>query len=151
MAYSLDDLRRMSEPDSNGCWIWQRGRFPTGYGAIWNDGKMHLVHRVVAALVYGPCPEGQEVMHSCDVRSCINPDHLSYGTSLENKAHMWAVGRGVRTFGEANGKSKFSDAQVIELRRRWEAGESQRSLARAFGMSPGNVKAIVHRVTWRHI
>lgn len=39
---------------------------------------------------------------------------------------------------------KFSDAIVLEVRRRWNAGESIRSLASAFKMHRGTVSRLVH-------
>jgi len=35
------------------------------------------------------------VMHACDNRSCINPDHLSVGTARDNVRDMIAKGRAV--------------------------------------------------------
>jgi transcriptional regulator with XRE-family HTH domain len=40
---------------------------------------------------------------------------------------------------------------VRAIRRRAAAGESQAALARAFGVEPGTVWRIVHRVTWRDL
>lgn len=112
---------------------------------------MNLAHRMVAALVYGSCPEGLHVMHACDVRACINPDHLSYGTPAENVAHTWEVGRGVRSLGEACGKSKLSTPQVLEIRRLREAGETQSYIAAVFNVSKGAVAAVLQGRTWSHV
>jgi len=45
------------------------------------------VHQVVAWLAYGPCPDGYEVMHTCENRRCVNPFHLIFGSHLENLRH----------------------------------------------------------------
>ncbi len=49
-------------------------------------------HRIVHALATGETPP--TVMHSCDNRLCINPNHLSSGTYRENTQDMLAKGRG---------------------------------------------------------
>jgi transposase-like protein len=47
--------------------------------------------------------------------------------------------------------AKLTPARVRAIRRRAAAGESQAALARAFGVEPGTVWRIVHRVTWRDL
>lgn len=46
-------------------------------------------HRIVAAAVHGPIPEGYEVDHLCFTRNCVNPFHLRVCTSRENKHFQW--------------------------------------------------------------
>jgi hypothetical protein len=39
---------------------------------------------------HGPIPPGLCVLHRCDVRPCINPDHLFLGTQKDNMADLAA-------------------------------------------------------------
>jgi len=83
--------------DENDCWIWNANRFRDGYGSIAIDSFPVSAHRVAYQLFVGPIPDGMQVMHKCDVPSCVNPDHLELGTHLDNhrdKAEKW---RGVKS------------------------------------------------------
>jgi hypothetical protein len=41
----------------------------------------------------GPIPPGLFVLHTCDVRRCINPEHLWLGTISDNKQDELKKGR----------------------------------------------------------
>jgi HNH endonuclease len=65
-----------------------------GYGlvAAATTGR-RLAHRVAYEQANGPIPKGMIVMHTCDTRACINPDHLVLGTQGDNMQDMAAKGR----------------------------------------------------------
>lgn len=77
-------LLRRREIDDNGCWLWTASLNKSGYGIIWQDRKMSLVHRVSLELAGRPVPEGLVTDHLCRVRRCFNPDHLEAVTHREN-------------------------------------------------------------------
>ena len=85
--------------DDNGCWIWQHTVNEKGYGLMWiykpgkHKGVKTRAHRVSYETFKGPIPEGKYICHSCDVPSCINPNHLWIGTALQNSHDMIAKGR----------------------------------------------------------
>lgn len=58
-------------------------------------------HRFAYEMAKGPIPEGLSVLHTCDVRACINPDHLWVGTRAENQVDMQKKGRGRNGFSDA--------------------------------------------------
>lgn len=88
-------LQSGSKIDPNtGCWLWQKKPQSSGYGTIMINYKWWLVHRLSYSLLVGPLLEGQLVLHKCDVRMCINPDHLFVGTQKHNLEDMYKKKRG---------------------------------------------------------
>jgi hypothetical protein len=68
--------------DENGCWRWLGKIMPKGYGYI--GSYQHRAHRVMYERLVGPIPKGLWVLHRCDVKDCVNPDHLYTGTRADN-------------------------------------------------------------------
>ena len=115
------------------CWPWMAARSGNGYGYLKIGGRMVRAHRVAYELEHGPIPAGAYILHSCDVPTCCNPDHLRVGDHAENMADMVVRRRGVR----------YGDEVVREVRRLRAGGGSHRQIARVVGMSPRWVGYIV--------
>lgn len=86
------DAKWQVEPNT-GCHLWIGAVSDSGYGSVSIKGKMRLAHRVSYELRVGPIPLGLLVLHRCDVRCCVNPDHLFLGTYADNENDKIAKGR----------------------------------------------------------
>lgn len=75
-----------------GCWEWTGHKYSNGYGVLKVFGRDVSAHRYSYELHKGPIPAGMFVLHSCDNKSCINPDHLRVGTHQENMDEAHARG-----------------------------------------------------------
>jgi hypothetical protein len=91
----------MHWPELGPCWVWTKST-SHGYGAFGIERRVHKAHRVAFQWMVGPIPEGLCVLHRCDNRPCVRPDHLFLGTRPDNTADMMAKGRGFSPLAETN-------------------------------------------------
>jgi len=93
-------IKKNSTTDTKtGCWNWNFSCDKSGYA------RCHLrrypkvknyalkVSRVCYLVFYGEIPEDLLVLHHCDNRKCVNPQHLHTGTHQDNMDEMAARGR----------------------------------------------------------
>lgn len=77
------------------CWLWTGPQLNSGYGVYYGASPWDSVpaHRVSWILEHGTIPPGMCICHKCDVRLCVNPDHLFLGTYADNIHDMQNKGR----------------------------------------------------------
>lgn len=131
---------------SGECWEWTAHTGKGGYGRFRVNGKTVDAHRFVLELEGSDIPSSMCVCHTCDNRRCVNPDHLFLGTRADNHADMRKKNRG--NTGEKNGSVKLTEKDVKEIRRS-EAKQSE--IAKAYGVSNGQISGIKNRRYWKHI
>lgn len=139
----------------SGCWNWngnKTGRDRRAY--MWHDSRTRLVSRVYYEYVLGvKLEKGVCVLHTCDNPGCVNPAHLYLGTQKDNAKDRQQRNRNRafdRSFkGEANGASKLTAEQVIEIRKTTDVSHS--TLAQRFGVSRATIGDIKRRKIWKHI
>lgn len=160
------DGSTMSHMDSP-CWEWTASKTGRGYGHFGITRKLFLAHRVAWTIANGPIPLGLLACHHCDNPSCVNPAHLFLGTNLDNCQDKERKGRGNpargdtngshtkperRPRGEVHGKSKLSDAKVIQIRVAYAAGGvTLRQLSSQFGVHFSAIGRIIRREMWQHV
>ncbi len=115
-----------------GCWIWIGSA--ARYGQAWHAGRLAPAHRVVYQLAGGQIADGMELMHSCDIGLCVNPDHLAPGTHRENMADMARKVRGRAPTGDGHWTRK----DVVKAR---EVG--RKNIAKTHGRGAQNNNAKV--------
>lgn len=134
------------EPNS-GCWLFDGGdSIYSGYVRIMDRPKRKLVHRFAYERFRGPIPPGLCVCHTCDVRCCVNPDHLFLGTAADNAADRNRKGRQAK--GTKNGRAKLAPEQVLAIR---ASIGSPTVLAQQYGVTEPVIHHILRRRTWKHL
>lgn len=135
----------------------------TGYGQFnVTHRQPRGAHRIAWELTYGPIPKGLWVLHRCDNRICVRPDHLWLGTSQDNSRDMVTKGRsgtGDRHVshthpasinrGEKHGCARLTEAAIREIRSRPTARVTD--LAAEFRISKTTIRDIRSGRTWKHL
>jgi len=137
----------VAKADDNGCWLWQ-GRTMKGYGSISLSGRNMAAHRLSYEMAFGAIPDGLWVLHKCDIRACVRPDHLFLDTVADNAADMTAKGRSAN--GERHGRAKLTEESVRAIRQLYQARiMTGRQLAARFQVSKQAISDIVRGVNWK--
>lgn len=126
------------------CHEWLGSTTKKGYGMIWVDNGMKLVHRVRYEMTYGPIDQGNVIRHKCDNPKCSNPEHLIIGTHAENMKDM--VVRNRQATGIKNGRAKITPEIVKQI---INSNKSQTEIAKEFGISQSQVGRIKRGVHWK--
>jgi hypothetical protein len=124
-----------------------------GYGSIKSDGKTYKAHRMSYTMYVGEAPQGLYVLHRCDNRKCVNPNHLFLGTAADNSRDMvgkgrYAGGHWPHRTGQEHGRSKLSESDVIAIR---ADTRTQSEIAKQYGVGRTQISKIKNRENWQLI
>lgn len=138
------------------CHLWA-GSMSDGYGMLRQIAAKRSVgaHRLAYEHFKGPVGD-MHVLHKCDVRNCVNPDHLFLGTNADNVADKVAKGRQAKGPDHALKGSKVTTSRLREeniptIRQMLAEGLSQNKIAAKFGVSQTLIGKIKRGLLWVHI
>jgi predicted XRE-type DNA-binding protein len=141
--------------DKSECWEWGKHINNLGYGKFWFDDKWQQAHRVAFILSGGILTKEKPfVLHKCDNRKCVNPEHLYAGNQTDNMKDRSNKGRW--SCGEQHGENghnvKLTKRDVIEIRMLCETKKtSHQKIADRYGITRSNVGCIYQRKSWTNI
>ena len=147
-------LQHVEYDPNSGCWLWSAEVNPKGYGMLCVAGKSRRAHRLSWEFANGPIPPGEGyhgtcVLHRCDVRACVNPDHLFLGTNADNVADRNHKRRQAR--GEKHGKARLTADLVADLRSRFITWTESRKIAAQYGVRAMTVYETARGRMWPDI
>jgi hypothetical protein len=80
------------EPNS-GCWLYAGWLDTDGYGVVSVKKRKLIAHRYAYTQLLGPLLGWMHLDHTCEIRCCVNPDHLDPVTTQENTRRSKERGR----------------------------------------------------------
>lgn len=137
-------------PDT-GCWLWTSTlhKKPNGYGIFSYKGKKYRTHRLSLSIKLGrELLPGECALHSCDIPCCVNPDHLFVGSHADNMRDAADKKRFPSRVGTLNGRSKLTEANVLEIRALLSSGVTQKEIGKIFGVTQALISLIANRRAW---
>ena len=130
-----------------GCWVYDGSVDKNGYARIKIGSRCALAHRTVWEELHGKLPSiSVKVRHSCDIRCCVNPDHLSIGSQRDNVHDAINRGRASHPAGESHWKAKLTEKVVEEIRNSPLSGSEW---ARRLKMDQSTINDIKSGRGWR--
>jgi len=164
---SIKDVRKLDrffaskllpvDTEHGTCWDVNGSKFSNGYSRVGHEPAQELnvtrAHIYMFYLVYNKlakdCCRGGIVLHKCDNRWCVNPNHLFLGNHAANMKDM--VGKDRQARGEKHGNNRYNEEEVILIKYLHKRrGFSDRELAFMFGTGVASIANMVRR-DWKHL
>lgn len=140
---------------SSECWYWDGCIDDVGYGRLGKYDGENKAHRISWKLFNGEIPDGMKILHKCDIKNCVNPDHLFLGTQQDNIKDMVLKGRdkfGTGCAGEKNPMSRLTEKKVLSMREKYSMGGiSYKSIAKLFNVSTMTAYRAITKRLWRNV
>lgn len=115
MRFTIKMLKEIKyKINKNDCYVCTSHSLDSeGYVSCKRNGKKMPIYRHIYRFFKGAPKKGMVIRHTCDNRRCINPNHLVLGSHQDNVKDRVLRGRSAK--GEANGRSKLTERQVLAI------------------------------------
>lgn len=130
----------------NDCWEWTGCLDKYGYGHFSIKNYAMVASRASWILYKKQNIDKMCVLHKCDNRKCVNPDHLFLGTRTDNMKDKISKNR--QTKGELNGDSKLTRKDVENIKKDKRV---QSIIADLYGVSQPIISRIKNKRIWKHV
>lgn len=115
--------------------------------------KIFYLHRLVLEVFIGPCPKNMEACHNDSNQDNNILENLRWDTPKNNCKDRNSLGIWEKNLpkGEEHHNSKFSNKQVLKIRKLYKQGLSTIELSNMFGCNKSTINSIVKKETWTHL
>jgi len=132
--------------NKSGCYICISHKVgASGYPYIYRDGITISAVKYLWERRYGKVPHGLCLLHKCDNRLCINPDHIFLGTKTDNAKDRDLKLR--HCYGSRNSQAKLKEKDVLEIFH--NELSSYNEISSRFKISKGQIKRIKNKECWK--
>ena len=140
-------------PELGSCWkLKSRSKHPHKYIVVFTEPKKSdLAHRISWRIHRGEIPNGLLVLHKCDNRACVNPEHLFLGDYGDNFRDCIAKGRFNFRRGEQHPDTTISERtakKIIMLRKK---GLGPTAISKRMNLPYWTVYGIWSGTRWKHL
>jgi len=133
------------------CIEWTKAKDRDGYGVLTRNNKKNLrAHRVAWIDTYGEIPEGMWVLHKCDNKSCVNPEHLFIGTAKDNTQDCIKKNRRNTPRGSNHHAAKLNEDLVLKIRTIYK-NKKLSELSEQIGVSISLIGLVKRNKIWKHV
>jgi len=131
-----------------GCWdVLGRARNRDGYPVARIKGELDTLYRHFYKRYKGPIDSGVVIRHTCDNRSCCNPDHLIPGSQKDNVGDMLARNRFPK--GIKHGRAKLNDDAIRDIKVQYNKdNQTITTIAKQYDVDRKTIHKVVNGITW---
>lgn len=119
----------------HGCWGWITKGCTVNIGT-----KIFSASRLSWLFYKGPIPENMNVCHSCNHKSCTNPDHLV----ITKTSH-------INYIGDKNPRALLTNEQVIQIKKLLNEKVVVKDIAAKYNVRPYIIYSIKHKKSWKNV
>lgn len=136
---------KQNSEQTNSCWLWKKCLLSNGYVGISNqtiakEFNALTGHQLSYIVFKGDYNRNLYVLHKCNIKHCVNPDHLYLGTCRDNALDSLKAG--------THNKVKLTQEQVKSIRL---STKTVKELATEYKISETNIRTIIKYNSWKHI
>lgn len=139
--------------DSSICWEWEgeiykntkAPRFAIKY-------KYYSSNRVSYYIYKESFDDNLYVLHTCDFKLCVNPNHLYLGTQQDNMNDRTIRNRGFIPQGELHGRSQLIEEDIGEIFNLYNNHKyTHQEIANLYEVCPATISNILNHKTWKQL
>jgi len=144
---------KVDKKGKDDCWNWIGAIHKTGYVYFKLNRKAVRANRLAYELTYGKFSKELDVLHTCDNRKCVNPNHLYLGTQQDNINDMMRRNRHGKSgqVGEDHHSAKLNTQDVYEIKYFLGIKMKHKEIAKAYGVSRQAITDINTNRNWSKV